>query len=215
MYWLVPLAPPPDKKYQFITLNLFLHLPNTCVEVSFWPFEQISVFFWKTSEKRRHAPALSQHQFSIARRQMLGSIIDNRIRKLEFLEIEKEQNGFEESCATRNMYRNWYTTWNWAIKQKTHVLLLFWPGESVRLDILWSKLVLPLKKIYVVEKIRWLKTFWKREKLPSDWLITAKQRSTHQSAFPGVILYLFCFSSFFWRVSLKKNKTKQIKNRWW
>ena len=113
MFWLVPLAPPPDIKYQFITLNLLLHLLSTCLEVSFWPFEQISVFLLEKPRKAASYPC-TYRSISLASHagKMLGSIIDNRIRNLDFLKIEKEQNGFEESCATRNIHSNWYTTWN-------------------------------------------------------------------------------------------------------
>ena len=76
-------------------LSLFLHLLNTCVEAGFWPFKQVLLIVLKKPGNAASCPS-SYRCISVASHagESLERKMDDRIRRLDFLDIEKEQYGF-------------------------------------------------------------------------------------------------------------------------
>ena len=70
--------------FKFFTLNLFLYLLNICLEVSWWPFKQVSVALLKKTGKAASSPS-GYRCITLASQEskMLERILDDRINRLD------------------------------------------------------------------------------------------------------------------------------------
>ena len=128
------------KNFKLLYLSLFLHVLNTCFEVGFRPFKQVSLILVKKTAKTASSPSAYRCiRLALHAGQLLERIMDDRIRSLEILNVE-EVHGFRKGRSSMTFSINEYRTWKWKLKQNIHVLLLSltWRKRLTRLILISS-----------------------------------------------------------------------------
>ena len=139
---------------------------------------------------------------------VLKSLMDESVSSLNFPKTEEEQYGFRTGRSTMNCLY-WDAIWNWKLKQKTHVLLLFWSEGSVWLNRLWPLPVLVFEKSFTWKSnCVGCKCYQKQRKIAPEWMISSESPSIHPLPFPSVVIYHPYWFSIFLKGSLEKYETK-------